>query len=364
MNETIQLVTNLYKNKSYMKWNQMYNKDTLLSITKTDRLEQSHSFLIKYILDPNENHTLGTMPLELFMRLLLVKNANVTINPILQRNMNELLKKVIQINVWDAKTEKADRQVRYDIYIETIINNIKSIIIIENKVLSTENENQTTKYTYYSKNYENPILVYLSNNDVSKSPNFICITYQELLDYVIEPLYNYTENVTTKQLLRDYIRILSHIEDGERSVTLAMSNEERKLLRYIYKENQEMFERMVESLTTEDLTEEEKETYRKVVEISKSHRVRWSYKGQIFNNKELVLNIVKEQLQSGNSIEQLSKFKMHSDPMVVLEEKTKDDGYTKQELNGLIYYVRTCCDTKDVSNLIKGLDIDVMKVEM
>lgn len=364
MNETVQLVANLYKNKSYMKWKQMYNQDTLLSITKTDRLEQSHSLLIKYILDPNENHALETMPLELFMRLLVVKNIQSANNKILQKNMNELMEKAIQIKVWNAKSEKVDKQARYDIYIETEINNVKSTIIIENKVLSTENENQTRKYAEYSKDYENPILVYLSNNDKSELDNFICITYQELLDYVIEPLYNYTENITTKQLLKDYIRILSHIEDKEGSVTLAMSNEERNLLRNIYNENQEMFERMVESLTTEDLTKEEKETYRKVVEISKSHRARWSYKGQIFNSKELVLNIVKEQLQIGNSIEQLRKFKMHSDPMVVLEEKTKDDGYTKQELNGLIYYVRTCCDMKDVLNLIKGLNINVMRIEM
>lgn len=359
--ETAQMIANLYKNESYMKWNQMYNKDTLLSITRTDKDEESHSLLIRYILDPNESHTLGTMPLELFMRLLVVKNTS---NTILQKYMNDLLSKTKQIKVLVCVPEKTDRKARYDIYIELEINNVKATIIIENKVLSTENENQTHKYSDYAKDYKNPILVYLSNNDVSESPDFLCITYQELLDYVIEPLYNYTDNSATKQLLRDYIRILSHIEVRERSVTLAMSNEERSLLRSIYLENQELFERMVESLTTDDLTQEEKDTYRKVIEISKSHRSKWSYKGQTMNNKELVLTIVKEQLESGNNVEKLAQYKMHSDQLITLEPKTKEDGYTKQELNGLTYYVRTCCDMKDVLKLIEGLNIEVMKVDV
>ena len=54
---------------------------------------------------------------------------------------------------------------------------------------------------------------------------------------------------------------------------------------------------------------------------------------------------------------------MHSDPLVVTEKKTKEDGYTLQELNGLIYYVRTCCDMKDVLNLIEKLNIEVIKID-
>ena len=76
---TARLITNLYKNESYMQWNQMYNKDTLLSITRTDKDEESHSLLIRYILDPYEKHCLGTLPLELFMRLLVVKNIKMTL---------------------------------------------------------------------------------------------------------------------------------------------------------------------------------------------------------------------------------------------------------------------------------------------
>ena len=40
-------------------------------------------------------------------------------------------------------------------------------------------------------------------------------------------------------------------------------------------------------------------------------------------SKEFVLTIVKEQLINGKNIEDLSRFKMHSDPLVVTEEKNK-----------------------------------------
>lgn len=40
-------------------------------------------------------------------------------------------------------------------------------------------------------------------------------------------------------------------------------------------------------------------------------------------SKEFVLTIVKEQLINGKNIEDLSRFKMHSDPLVVTEKKQK-----------------------------------------
>lgn len=359
MCEISKLIADFYKNASYIKWEQLYNRDTLLGIAKTDKNEESHSLMIRYILDPRERHGLGTKPLELFLRLLVVKNLE---NETIKNYGNDILLKSNTLNVLVAVPEKTDKRSRYDIYIEFEINNTKSTIIIENKVLSTENQIQTTKYSEYAKDYQNPILVYLSNNDVCESTDFICITYQDLLEYVIEPLYYYAENATTKQLLRDYMRIISHIDTKEGSVTLAMSNEERNLLRIVYNENQELFERMVEALTGDELTKEENETYKKAIEISKSHRAKWLYKGKTMTSKELVLTIVREQLQNGNNIENMSKFKMHSDPLVVSEEKTKEDGYTMQELNGLVYYVRTCCDMKDVLNLIETLNVEVMKI--
>lgn len=361
MSEVSNMITNLYKNKSYLEWNQLYNKETLLSITRTDKDEETHSLFIRYILDPRESHGLGTLPLEMFLRLLVVRNVN---NNIIQKYMNKLLKKKQNLEVIVSVPEKTDRKARYDIFMELNVDGYTTTIIIENKVLSSEGEYQTKKYAEYSKDYTNPILVWLCNYSECESDKFIKITYQDLLDFVIQPiLYTSFVPTNTKNLLKDYIRVLSHIETKGRSVCLAMSDEEKNMLRNLYVENKDLFGKMLEALTDEELTSEEKQTYKEALQISNNHRVKWSYKGQRLTSKDLVLTIVREQLQMGNSIENLSKYKMHSDPLVVAEEKTKEDGYTKQELNGMTYYVRTCCDMKDVLNLIEKLNIEVMKIE-
>ena len=73
--------------------------------------------------------------------------------------------------------------------------------------------------------------MYLSNNDLSTSPDFICISYQDMLDYVFEPLKDYTRNSRTKHILQEYIKTLAHVEIDGRSVTLAMGSEEKELLK-------------------------------------------------------------------------------------------------------------------------------------
>ena len=359
MKSTIELITNFYKGKALTEWDDIYNNETLLNITGSDRKEEAHSQFIRYLLDPNSNHDLGTLPLELFLRLLVLKNSN---NAVINKYMVELLGKPKNLKVLSCVREKVDRNARYDVFLEIELNGIKANIIIENKITSTENEGQTIKYANYSKKYENPVLVYLSNNDLSTSPDFICISYQDMLDYVFEPLKDYTRNSLTKHILQEYIKTLAHVEIDGRSVTLAMGSEEKELLKKIYRENQELIERLIEAITPSELTKEEAETYKEAIQINKNHRAKWSYNGETMSSKELVLSIVKEQLQKGQSIETMSKFKMHSDPLAVTEERSKEDGYTKQEFNGLIYYVRTCCDLKDVLTLIKALNVDATRL--
>ena len=358
MKSTIELITNFYKGKALTEWDDIYNNETLLNITGSDRKEEAHSQFIRYLLDPN-NHDLGTLPLELFLRLLVLKNSS---NAAISKYMVELLGKSKNLKVLSCVREKVDRNARYDVFLEIELNGIKANIIIENKITSTENEGQTIKYANYSKKYENPVLVYLSNNDLSTSPDFICISYQDMLDYVFEPLKDYTRNSRTKHILQEYIKTLAHVEIDGRSVTLAMESEEKELLKKIYRENQELIERLIEAIIPSELTKEEAETYKEAIQINKNHRAKWSYNGKIMSSKELVLNIVREQLQKGQSIETMSKFRMHSDPLAVTEERSKEDGYTKQEFNGLVYYVRTCCDLKDVLTLIKALNVDATRL--
>lgn len=75
-------------------------------------------------------------------------------------------------------------------------------------------------------------------------------------------------------------------------------------------------------------------------------------------SKELVHCIIKEQLQKAQSIEILSKFKMHSAPMVLTSITTNEDRYDVLELDGgKVIYVRNYCDQNDVERLISELGI-------
>ena len=75
-------------------------------------------------------------------------------------------------------------------------------------------------------------------------------------------------------------------------------------------------------------------------------------------SKELVHCIIKEQLQKGQSIEMLSKFNMHSAPMVLTSITPDEDRYDALELDdGKVIYVRNYCDQNDVERLISELGV-------
>lgn len=81
-------------------------------------------------------------------------------------------------------------------------------------------------------------------------------------------------------------------------------------------------------------------------------------------SKELVHCIIKEQLQKGQSIEMLSKFNMHSAPMVITSITPAEDRYDILEVDdGKIIYVRNYCDRNDVLKLVEELNTDVMEIK-
>ena len=142
---------------------------------------------------------------------------------------------------------------------------------------------------------------------------------------------------------------------------MAISKDEKRFLKQIYYNNQELIMKICEAVSDE-LDSVEREALHVLSECIKNKSIRWSYNGETMTSEALVHCIIREQLQKGQSIETMSKFKMHSDPLVVTEERSKEDGYTKQEFNGLVYYVRTCCDLKDVLTLIKALNVDATRL--
>ncbi len=152
------------------------------------RLEDIHTNILKSFLIQNNPYELGTFPLKELLKLLISKNPSkikITIDDLNTYEIQNL--NVITQVVLDEKNKP-------DLLIDFSINNKKCKIILENKFLSYEHDNQCQRYYNYYKskndNSINYIFVFLS---LEKEPKFkerdkyICINYQELITYIIEP---------------------------------------------------------------------------------------------------------------------------------------------------------------------------------
>lgn len=121
--------------------------------------------------------------------------------------------------------------------------------------------------------------------------------------------------------------------DREKGVKImAISKDEKQLLKEIYDNNQELIIKMFEAASGE-LDAKEKKALWVLKEHTTNRSIKWSYNGKIMTSKELVHCIIKEQLQKGQSIEILTKFKMHSTPMILTSITPDEDRYDVLELD-------------------------------
>lgn len=143
---------------------------------------------------------------------------------------------------------------------------------------------------------------------------------------------------------------------------MAISKDEKQLLKEIYDNNQELIIKMFE-VASGELDGKEKKALQVLKEHTKNRSIKWSYNGKVMTSKKLVHCIIKEQLQKGQSIEMLSKFKMHSAPLVLTSITLDEDRYDALELDdGKVIYVRNYCDRNDILKLIEELNIDAMEI--
>lgn len=142
-----------------------------------------------------------------------------------------------------------------------------------------------------------------------------------------------------------------------------ISKDEKRLLKQIYYNNQELIMKICEAVCDE-LDWIERGALYELSKCIKSKSIRWSYNGETMTNEALVHCIIREQLQKGQSIEILSKFIMNEAPLLQTMISPGEDRYDVLELDdGKLIYVRKCCYWKDVQKLIEELNIEAVKVE-
>ncbi len=231
---------------------------SIMEILGVNREENKHSDFLAWLFDSSKDHQLGALPADKLIKLL----ASIT------PDRDYLLPFLINANEIIASKTKREVSLehngirgRLDILIEMetkemVSNDKKNIrVVFENKVAASETENEGNGQTllyhdYYTSGVgdDGTKTIYVYNRcDTNKEPQckaFICITYQDIVDFIIEPLLQLPHlNERTKFILEDYILALekpAEIKKNPDKIIMAMGNESKKLLKAFWENNIEL----------------------------------------------------------------------------------------------------------------------------
>lgn len=284
-----------------------YNQDNIWKTLRIERDENRHSAFIKWLLEKESDDV--NAPILRFLNLL-VRNANHHFNNDYSILKHAILSKKLRIKNIAITTEKQICQLsklryedRIDLYVECDIESISSRdrleIFIENKIDSKEGKNklneldnlsepetvykgkwQTERY-YYACSSKNKLrtdsfngertfqlFVFLTSRaQEPKEKEFITVSYQDLVDYVIQPyLSSNSIDDRSKLMLTDYLRVLGN-PYNKKMTTMAMTKEEKELLTDFYNNNIALFKKALEAMQLEAEEADNKEELKDIKKI-------------------------------------------------------------------------------------------------
>jgi len=266
----------------FQKLENFYYSKSFSEILGVSRREISHSGFLAWLLGNLESHNLGEFPIKKFLDIIL-KFSNDKLKTKHSDLFNSFVTEDYLIERLFIKSEYAIKNVgRLDIYIELTLliagktKNIK--LVIENKVESRENNDQTNSYFNFFNPTENDdnIVIYVYLTPIStlelieltepecNCKRFIQINYQSIVDYLIEPALNQNISTRTQNILTEYLKSLSQPSideeaDGHKQeLIMALGNEERKLLSSFWEKNQKLILASLYAISSDP--EQEKDT--------------------------------------------------------------------------------------------------------
>lgn len=331
-----------------------YEADSIWKTLRIERDENRHSAFIAWMLkkDFNSIHS----PLYKFLNLLMLRIDDSSVK---DKELSVLKKAILynrlgvkSINIELEKQVCSLSSIRYtdrlDIYLLCEITGIEQYshleIIIENKVDSNEGKGKELKLNQetdeekeYKKKYQTEryyyacsksgslrndsldksktlqLFVYLSPREQNpKENNFIKITYQDLVNYVLEPYLekdNFDEH--TRIAIKEYLRNLGNPFNYNMS-TMAITTEETQLLIDFYTRNEMLFKKALEVMKANAESEEEETNYKSMLETIAKNK-----KGRRF----FTINNSSQQYKMYEVIAEFVKFKLsHSEPIISIEE--------------------------------------------
>lgn len=252
---------------------QYYNTPGLFNYIGMTRKEEIHSNFLAWLLDAKKEHNLQDYTIRKFLELLIIVlgECRYVDN---DKNLNNLFPEDVRnyiiigdYKVIDSKVlrEELAEGDKIDIFVELLIEvetndehkKIKINIIIENKVKSKENDNQTEKYYNWAKNEfnngEKLIFVYLTphtnkelfklDTQLCKNKNYIQINYQHIVDYLLEPCKKQQMSEESRYLIDSYLRCLTFpsVENENNDIIMAISKSEKDRLMNFWSNNKELF---------------------------------------------------------------------------------------------------------------------------
>ena len=266
----------------FQKLENFYYSKSFSEILGVSRREISHSGFLAWLLGNLESHNLGEFPIKKFLDIIL-KFSSDKLKSKQSDLFNSFVTEDYLIERLFIKSEYAIKNVgRLDIYIELTLliagktKNIK--LVIENKVESRENNDQTNSYFNFFNPTENDdnIVIYVYLTPIStlelieltepecNCKAFIQINYQSIVDYLIEPALNQNISTRTQNILTEYLKSLSQPSideeaDGHKQeLIMALGNEERKLLSSFWEKNQKLILASLYAISSDP--EQEKDT--------------------------------------------------------------------------------------------------------
>lgn len=274
---------------------------SMMEVYGVNRKENNHSDFLAWLFNSTSDHKLGSLPADKLMKLLAnIKCTSSSIDIVSAENdlsENDLLSFLTNSNeVIDAK---ASREVnvdggRVDIVLELTArvapNKIR--VVFENKIMSSEtNGDQTSRYyKHYLKSedaYKNIFVYNRCNGTAPECKSFVCTTYQNIVDHIIEPLLQIPDiNKRTKFVLKDYILALEKSVCGDKmidNVVMAVGNDTIKLLKNFWESNSELISRVAGSLAA---IEPENENFQTIAKATNDARRKYllKFEGQEYSS--------------------------------------------------------------------------------
>lgn len=274
INRVRELMTSYHKSITQVR--RFYERPSYMGLLNVGRKELPHSSFVSWLFDSATfNQSYPDSPI---MHLLdiAVKRANqqnkIGNNNAISTSLSDsIYGRLFSISSTSCSLEEVIDKRRCDIVIRCKIKDSERDlnICIENKVLSSEHTSQTEAYEQYYSNDEKADWLFLfltplssvklddycslSKNEKCTSEKFIQINYQDLLDYVLEPLINSVDkNSQVYFILDDYINTLRYpvMEDNDKKRTImAIGEQETKLLNDFWEGNHELIELALEAMS-------------------------------------------------------------------------------------------------------------------